>query len=77
MHTHRVGKIDFIYNGGYDGNVHVNAPLADSPAVDSQGRVQVVIPMDTILNFVAKAVRQQRLTALEQMSDRELLGLPL
>lgn len=65
MHTQRVNDTLFLYNSDLSGVV-----------VIQRGDDEIEVPSEDLLSFVAEHVRSERMSALEQASFRELLGLP-
>lgn len=73
MHTFRRpgSEVVFNYNPDMSGEVQITAP---DPA---GGRVRTVaVPGLDLLDFVAEAVRGEKISAIEQASTATILGLP-
>ncbi len=64
MHTYRAaGATIFNYNSDYSGNVLVR----------DQFGVEVAVPMQDILEFVAEYARMKAVTRLEVMTTEEII----
>lgn len=67
MHTFSHDNTTFHYNSDLSGDVHI--------IHEGSGREDAYIPGEALLAFVAHHVRNQRISALEDASDAEVLGL--
>mgnify|MGYP001581391753 FL=1 len=71
MHTFNYGHTVFHYNSDLSGVIHVvreGSGLRDS-------REDAYIPGEALLAFAAHYVRNRRISALEDASDAEILGI--
>jgi hypothetical protein len=64
MHTHRTSNTTFIYNSDLSGDVVIR-----------RGEDETQVPGTDLLAFLAHYVRTEKTSAVEQASDREILGL--
>ncbi len=64
MHTLKIDGVTFIYDGGYDGDVLIRNEYA-----------RVCVPFSAIKQLVAAHARTERVAALEQASDDDILGI--
>ena len=69
MHTTKVGTTTFMYDGDFGEDIEIY-PLGYCPAGDG-----IKIPFEDLLGFVAEYVRRQKISDLEQMDDREIIGI--
>ena len=74
MHTTRASDdCTFVHHGDMQGEVRIVVP---SDALDSevvQGAVQIIVDADDLLAFAAEYVRRERQSAMDSMSNRDLL----
>lgn len=61
----------FNHNGGYGGDVLIKAPDADEEGVVHTIRVD----FDDLAELVADAIRSERISKIENMEAKKLLGL--
>lgn len=67
MPTDTFGKWTALRNGDYSGDVEICS------SIDGQ---KLVVPFAFLFYIVAGYVRDRKLAALEQASEREVMGLP-
>jgi len=68
MHTFEGKKTRIFYSSDLSGDVIV--------VVSKETTLEMEVPGQDLLDFVAEHVRQQRITQLEDMTTEALLGLP-
>ena len=74
MHTFKRGGVTISYNSDLSGSVLFTTDTW--VRCDATGhRVEVHVPGQVLLDFVAEHIRQERIAKLEQMTTDELLGL--
>lgn len=67
MHSYLSSSgITFHHHGDFTGDVHIDEP---DPGIPS-----IIVPMTDLLEFVALAVQQKKIAALEAASTKEILG---
>jgi hypothetical protein len=67
-HTTKYGDITFIHDGDYSGVVEI---VRNNAAIYQN----IMIPCETLFQFVANAVREKKIGKLEQSNYDEILGL--
>jgi hypothetical protein len=67
MHSFDVGKITFLHNGDFSGDVQIVMPPVHGV------RAGLHVPFAALKALVAKYVRQEKISALEHSTDDELL----
>ena len=67
MHAVTHGNTTFHYNSDLSGDVHIIHKRS--------GREDAYIPGEALIAFIAHHVRNQRISALEDASDAEVLGV--
>jgi hypothetical protein len=68
-HSIQIGNTAFIYNSDLSGDVKI-VQLKGGGENDEMN-----VPGDALMQFAAKMVRENRISALERASDAEILGL--
>jgi len=71
MHVHVINGVRFVHNGDYDGGICISA--GDGPQWS-----QIEVSLDTLMEFVAGAIRSKLIQEIEQaetdaLLERELL----
>ena len=67
MHTFSEGDYVILHDGDYQGEVIIRD--------NKEPFGEVVVPAALLRGFVAKQIRQNKISKLEQLSDNEVLGL--
>ena len=74
MHTTQLGSREWAnHNGSFDGDVVLR--LDGDRVKLLQNAAEVTIPMEYLTTLVAAMVRLQKIAAIEQASDEEVLGI--
>lgn len=68
MHTHKTPQATFLFNSDLSGDVIIRREDGEDG--------EAAVPGVALLSFVAQYIRRERISAMEEMSDREILGLP-
>ena len=66
MHTYNGNSCRIHYNSDMSGEVCINSKTSDK---------EITVDAQDILDFVAEYVRSQKIGKLEQMTNKEILGL--
>jgi predicted glutamine amidotransferase len=74
MHTYNTKNMSFIHNGDFSGDVLICSNKLDYGISDERDE-KFKIPMDELLDFVAEAVRSKKISELESMTAKQLLGI--
>ena len=73
MHSHDTKNATFLYNGDFSGDVII---IQESDVIRKpDGLVETHVRAKDLLSLVAQYVRLEKITALENASDEEILGL--
>lgn len=61
---------------GSKARIHFNSDMnGDCEIIEKESGTSIKIPCEDILDFVADYVRSQRISSLEQMSNKDILGI--
>ena len=69
-HTMNMGCCNFIYDGGFDGNV----TIIEKSLNPNKPKAEIVAPISEIEAFIAAKYRQELIGKLERASDRGILS---
>lgn len=61
---------------GSKARIHFNSDMSgDCEIIEKESGTSIKIPCEDILDFVADYVRSQRIGSLEQISNKDILGI--